>query len=356
MLSGLREGEHVYDQALAEKIIRRPSPELSETPLTGLKTLITPVDKLYVRNHFSVPSIDPTEWRLAVDGLVRAPARMSLKQLRAYPTAAAVSVVECAGNGGASGHLLRGGMGVIEWRGVRGAAVLEAAGGLSDARFVNVRGVDTGRDPDEDPSVTRYERSIPIEIFAERAILATHMNGEPLTPDHGAPLRLVMPGWYAMDWIKWLSELTLTAEASCSTYMEKRYRRFQHPDGESYGPMVRQIAVKSVITIPAPNLVVKGDQVDVSGLAWTGAGQVDCVDVRAGDMPWQRATIADASDSGDVVWWHATIAGLPAGTSMIVSRAHDSAGREQPESPHGGMYECNHITGVVVHRTADVSR
>lgn len=345
----------MYDQALADKLIRRQSPELSETPITGLKGLITPVEKLYVRNHFSVPAIDTSQWRLTIGGLVRKPAQLSLEALLAYPTTASIGVVECAGNGGASGHLLRGGMGVVEWRGVRAGAVLDDAGALSDARYVTVRGVDTGRDPDEDPDVTRYERSIPIDVFAERAMLATHVNGVPLPPAHGAPVRLVVPGWYAMDWIKWLGEMVLTTESSDSTYMRKRYRRFQRPDGESYGPMVRKIAVKSVIASPAPNQVLSGSDLEVSGLAWTGAGSVARVEVRAGARPWQTATIQDASEVGDVVWWTANVAGLAPGTSIIVSRAYDSSGRAQPDSPHGGMYECNHVTGVVVHRSASAS-
>jgi len=343
----------VYDQTLATRIVRRFDPELSETPLSGMRKLLTDPDKLYVRNHFPVPTVEESAWRLSLTGMVKKPLSLSTADLAELPTVSALTVIECAGNSGSSGHLLRGGVGVVEWGGVPLSSIIRDAQPHNDAAYATVRGIDTGRDPDEDPDVVVYERSLPLDDLIRRGILATHMNGEPLNADHGWPGRLVVPGWYAMDWIKWVCEIEFTDTPSESVYMTKRYRRYQYEDGESYGPLVRQMAVKSAICLPAPNEVVAGTPLNVEGFAWTGSGAIEQVEVKCGSSEWQAAEIRMSSDDGDIVWWQTDVAPVDIGSTLLVSRARDTSGRIQPAAPHGGMYECNHVSGITVHSVGD---
>lgn len=338
-----------YDRTEAERVVRRRSPEVSETPLCTQRALLTAPGKMYRRNHFPVPEIAADTWRLVVAGAVAAPFDLTLDDLAAFPIVERTTVLECAGNGGSSDHLQRGGFGVVRWSGVPLSALLaraipdEKAGPL----FVTVHAADTGRDPDEDESVRTYERSIPLDVAMSRGMLAVAMNSGPIPADHGHPARLVVPGWYGHDWVKWVTALEVTTRESRSVYMTRRYRAQQDEQGFSYGDYVRTMAVKSVITDPEQYETCR-QALTVSGLAWTGLGRITEVELRVNGGPWRTTDLAEEADDGAVVRWSTHVDDLQPGFQTLETRATDSHGRRQPRVPSGLMYEANHVSGLAV--------
>jgi DMSO/TMAO reductase YedYZ molybdopterin-dependent catalytic subunit len=338
----------MFDQREAARIVRRAVPELSETPTATASALLTPIDKFYRRNHFpEVPRVNG-DWTIALHGPGGALASVSSSDWPDLPSTTVTTVLECAGNGGSGAHLKRGGFGVAAWRGVTVREVLAGLGTMSGS-YVTFRGRDRGVDPDETEEVDHYERSIPLEVALERAVLATHMNGSPLPPDHGYPVRLVIPGWYGSDWIKWVDSITVTDHASEDVYSRDRYRRYQTEDGRSYGPMTRQVAVKSVLAAPAMDELVVGGTVDACGLAWTGTGAVTVVEIRLDDGPWQPVDVVEEADGGALVRWVGRLEAVRPGRHVVACRASDSAGNVQPDLPHGRMYEANHVLDTPVY-------
>lgn len=338
----------VFDQREAARIIRRATPELSETPTATASSLLTPTDKFYRRNHFpEVPHVEG-DWQVTLQGPDGAGGVMSSQEWDSLPTTSMTTILECAGNGGSGAHLKRGGFGVAAWRGVAVHEVLARLGPVSGS-YLTFRGRDRGVDPDETGEVDHYERSIPLEVAIERAVLATHMNGAPLPPDHGYPVRLVIPGWYGSDWIKWVDTITVSDHASDDVYSRDRYRRYQTEDGRSYGPMTRQVAVKSVLATPAMDELVGGGAVEACGLAWTGAGSVSAVEIRLDRGPWQPVDIVESTDGGALVRWSGRLEGIEPGSHTVACRASDSAGNVQPDLPHGRMYEANHVLDTPIH-------
>lgn len=342
----------VFDQREAARVVRRPAPELSEMPVACAAALLTPVDRFYRRHHFpTVPDIGPG-WRvsLTVDG--HAVGELTEAHMAAMPRVERLTVLECAGNGGSGEHLKRGGFGVARWSGVRMVEALTGvlAGGRDPAwAFATLRGRDRGRDPDEDHGIDYYQRSIPLDVALERGLLATHMNGVPLPPEHGRPLRLVVPGWYGADWIKWVESIDLSARASNDAYTTERYRRFQDDTGRSYGPMTRRVMVKSMVGSPVADQYCRNGRVELTGLAWTGEAAVTRVDVRLDGRAWEEAEVIDSADDGAVVQWRHLMTGVPVGPHTVSSRAADSSGEVQPLRPHGRMYEANHVLATPIH-------
>ena len=182
-------------------------------PLEALRWDVTPIGLHYLLTHYDIPKVDATTWRLEVGGLVERPLSLSLDELRARPTVEVAVTMECAGNGRAlvephvvSQPWLLEAVGTARWRGVPVAELLDEAGvrdGVVEALFTGLdRGVEGGEEQ-------AYERSLPLGDLAGDALLAYEVNGVPLPPQHGYPIRLVVPGWYGMTSVKWLSRITL---------------------------------------------------------------------------------------------------------------------------------------------------
>src|SRR6188472_1285212 len=198
-------------------------------PLEALRRPITPIGMHYVLIHFDVPEIDPSAYALVVDGRVRRPLTLTLDELRARPAVTMPVMLECAGTGRA--HLAPRpvsapwhdeAIGCAEWTGTPLRGVLEDAGLLDDAVEVlftgHDRGVDQGVEQD-------YQRSLPIaEALREDVLLAYAMNGQPLPPSHGFPLRLIVPEWYGMASVKWLRSITAITEPFQGVQQTQLYR------------------------------------------------------------------------------------------------------------------------------------
>jgi DMSO/TMAO reductase YedYZ molybdopterin-dependent catalytic subunit len=214
----LNHGEAHLAALDAGLLVRSADPLNCETPLPVLGGgLLVPNALFYVRNHFGIPDLDPANWRLSVGGLVERHLLLGLDRLRAMPSATTVATLECAGNGRAGLQLPapgeQWGLGAVstaEWTGVPLTEVLDQAGVQAAAQEVVFRGADAGH-VDGHHGPVRFERSLPVgQLGQAGALLAYAMNGEELPACHGYPLRLVVPGWYAVASVKWLTEIQLT--------------------------------------------------------------------------------------------------------------------------------------------------
>jgi DMSO/TMAO reductase YedYZ molybdopterin-dependent catalytic subunit len=186
-------------------------------PLEALKHDITPIGLHYLLTHFDIPKVDAETWELEVGGLVEKPLTLTLADVKARPARTLPVTLECAGNGRAlieprpmSQPWLQGAVGTAEWTGTPLAQLLEEAGLASEAREVVFSGLDRGIQGDIEHA---YERSLPVaEAMRGEMLLAYEINGQPLPPQHGFPLRLIVPGWYGMTHVKWLRSITAVAE------------------------------------------------------------------------------------------------------------------------------------------------
>jgi DMSO/TMAO reductase YedYZ molybdopterin-dependent catalytic subunit len=218
-------------------------------PLEALRYPLTPLGLHYLLIHYDIPVVDPAGWRLAVGGAVRRPLSLSLEDLRALPAAQRIVTMECAGNGRAqleprpvSQPWLVEAVGTAAWRGVDLGELLERAGVEDGAVEVLLTGLDRGVEGGVEQV---YERSIPI---GEEALLAYEINGEPLPPQHGFPLRAVVPGWYGMTNVKWLGSITVLTEPFTGFQQERAYRFRQ--DEDEPGEPVTRIVPRSLMAPP----------------------------------------------------------------------------------------------------------
>ena len=316
-------------------------------PLHPAAAGLTAVDDFFVRCNLPLPvSVAADEWRVDVVGTARDQA-LSVRQLRALlPAAEATVVLQCAGNG--RRHLAtpvpgsqwaNGAAGCAWFRGVRVADLAQALGGVDrDARYLTATGGDVA--PSRD---ARVERSVPVSKGLADCLLAFEMNGEPLTMVHGAPVRLIVPGYFAVNSVKHVAGLAFTRSESDAAIMRSRYRLAPPGTaGEPSQPTCWAMPVKSWITAPQPGPVRTGE-LDVAGVAFAGEAPVAQVEVSAdGGHTWACAQLDE--DRGAAAWrlFHHRLDAGP-GRLVLVSRATDSNGRVQPErSPsNAGGYAVN---------------
>jgi sulfite oxidase len=316
----------------------------AETPVREFTSWLTPNERFFVRSHFGPPSpesADPESWRLSVKGLVERELTFSLADLRAFPPTSITAVLQCSGNGrsfyrpNAPGvQWTRGAVGNAEWTGVRLQDVLGRAGIRRQTRHVQFQGADRPALP----TVPLFTRSIPIEKAVHPdTILAYEMNGRRLPLLHGAPLRLITPGWMAESCIKWLTDITLQEGESIGYYMQTAYRMpaASIEPGTSAPETamipVEAMVVKSLIAAPLDGDTVAKGPVTVQGVAWAGESEVVKVEVSCDDgKTWQEARfIGEARPYAWRQWqyvWHAKTPGPTA----FVCRATDAGGTVQP--------------------------
>jgi len=329
-------------------------------PLEALRWDLTPIGLHYLLTHYDIPHVDPASWRLEVDGLVGSPLSLSLEEIRARPAVETAVTMECAGNGRAlvephvvSQPWLLEAVGTARWRGTPVAALLEEAGvaeGASDVLFTGLdRGVEGGEEQD-------YARSVPLaEVLAGDALLAYEVNGVSLPPQHGFPLRLVVPGWYGMTSVKWLARITLLDAPHDGYQMRHGYRFRQHEDED--GEPITRIQLRSLMIPPGipefltRSRVVRAGWCEIEGRAWAGDAEIAGVDVSTdAGATWAEADLGDDS-LGRWAWrsWRFTWDAQP-GEYELCCRARDSVGKSQPlEAPWNlGGYANNAVQRVAV--------
>ena len=308
-------------------------------PLEGLRYDITPTGMHYLLIHFDIPDADADSWQLEVGGLVSNPISLSMADIRERPRVSMPVTMECAGNGRArlnprpvSQPWLLEAIGTAEWTGTPLRGILEDAGVDSSA----VELVFTGRDEGVQGGETQlYQRSLTTEdAMREEVMLVYEMNGAPLEPQHGYPLRLIVPGWYGMTSVKWLENIEAVAEHFTGYQMDQTYRYKTSPDDP--GVPVSTMRVRALMIPPGiPDFMTRTRLLDsgtvaLSGKAWAGRLEVTKVEVSSDDgMSWHQAELG--KQVGRFAWrnWSYKWNAEP-GTHYLSVRATDEEGNVQP--------------------------
>jgi sulfane dehydrogenase subunit SoxC len=307
-------------------------------PLEALRWDVTPVGLHYLLIHYDIPVVDPASWRLEVGGRVSRPLSLSLEDLCSRPAVTRAVTMECAGNGRArlephivSQPWLLEAVGNAEWTGVPVAALLEEAGLADDAVEVLFTGLDRGVEGGEEQS---YQRSLTLAEAADGPLLAFAINGEPLPPQHGFPVRLIVPGWYGMTSVKWLSRMDAVAEPFAGYQQATGYRIRAHEDDE--GTPVTRIMPRALMAPPGiPDFMTRARFVEpgpceVTGRAWSGWGAIEAVEVSTdGGTTWADASLGPEPSPGAWRAWSYAWDAAP-GEHELCCRARDAAGNAQP--------------------------
>ncbi len=332
-----------------------------ETPVEYFNTWLTPVPHFFVRNHMHEPSeLNSDNWRLTVGGEVEKPLTLTLAELSKLETHSVVNTLECAGNGRSLHRPQvpgiqwgKGAVGTARFSGPRLRDVLQRAGVKSSGKHVMFRGLD------EVPGkVPPFIRSIPIEKALDSdTLVATQMNGTPLTKHHGFPARALVPGWIGAASCKWLTEIKVLESEFVGNFMSPGYRFPNQPvkPGDAVKPedthVVTGLNVKSVISGPPDGASVKAGRVAVHGAAWAGEADIVKVEVSIdGGASWTPAALGH--DQARYAWrlwsYERKVKG---GDYTILSRATDSQGRTQPSSPawNPSGYLYNAVDQVKIH-------
>ena len=309
---------------------------------------LTPPGVHYVRDHFAIPK-PPSH--IEVDGLVETPTRLTLSDLRAMPARTIPVTLECAGNGrayidppapGEQWHL--GAVGTAEWTGVPLRAVLDRARVRSEAREILFAGADHAVHKDVGRDIA-FERSMPVaDALADGPLLAYAMNGGPLPPEHGAPVRLVVPGWYGMASVKWLARIRAIDRPFEGFFQKDRYVVGDRP--------LRTIAPRALITAPADGARIPRGRFIVRGKAWSGRAPVDLVEVSVDNgYGWHRATLGPAASPYAWRDWSVDLETGDRTELSILAYATTADGEQQPTQPVVNRlgYENNGARPILVH-------
>jgi sulfite oxidase len=333
-----------------------------ESPVEYFNTWLTPTPHFFVRNHMYEPSeLDASEWRLTVGGEVEKPLTVSLADLRKMEAHSVVNTLECAGNGRG---LFRpqvpgiqwgkGAVGTARFSGPRVRDVLHRAGVKATGKHVMFRGLD------EIPGkVPPFIRSIPLEKAMDgETLIATNMNGSPLTKHHGFPARVLVPGWVGSASCKWITEIKVLEAEFVGNFMNPGYRMPNQPlqPGQPVKPEdthpLTALNVKSVIAAPRDGANVNPGRVMVHGAAWAGEADITKVEISTDSgASWNPAALGH--EQARYAWrlWSYAWKVDRAGDYAIMSRATDNLGRTQPAAglwnPSGYLY--NTIDQVKVH-------
>jgi len=320
-------------------------PANAETPLDALReNFITPVDLFYMRNHGPVPEMDIKNYRLEVKGMVENELRLSLDELmNDFPKQTVMATLQCAGN--RRDQLIEiapvpgevpwqsGAIGNATWSGARLKDILKKAGIKKGAEYAAFMGAD---DVIRNGKNVGFGASIEIDkALCDEVLLAYEMNGKPLEPIHGAPFRVVVPGYIGARSVKWLTEITLQKTPSNNYFQAHAYQLFppqasaETVDWDS-GLQLSELQVNCVITFPQKNNVVKSKTLNVQGYA-LGAKKIARVDVSIdGGETWSTAKLLHQKEKWAWAFWEADIQ-LPNGEHEIIARAFDTASNTQPE-------------------------
>ncbi|MDN3557763.1 sulfite oxidase [Halomonas maura] len=315
-------------------------------PLEGLAYATTPPGMHYVLTHFDIPRVDPGTWRLEVDGRVARSLCLSLEDLRARPRVTQPVTLECAGNGRArleprphSQPWLDEAVGTGEWTGTPLGPLLQQAGLLDDAKEVLFSGLDRG---EQGEIVQWYQRALSAaDSLRPEVLLADEMNGAPLPPQHGFPLRLIVPGWYGMAQVKWLHRITVLDEPFWGYQQNVFYRIAQ--DDDDPGVQLTRIYPRALMVPPGMPVfetrerLLSPGPLTLHGRAWSGWGAIARVDVStdAGEH-WHQSELEPPSAPHAWQAWSWTWE-AEEGRHELLCRATDAAGNVQPLWPRWNL-------------------
>jgi len=353
-----------------ERIVRSESPLNLEMPFSTLDSFITPTKSFYVRTHFPIPAIDRNAWWLHIEGEVEKPFAIDYEQLMTLDPVTISVTLECAGNNrnflepkvkGVQWRL--GAVGTAEWTGVPLSVLLDRATLKPNASEVVLEGADRGmlEEPKSPPGELKFARSIPLEKARRDVLLAYKMNGEDLPPEHGFPVRAIVPGWYAMASVKWLQRIIVNDRPFTGYYQTIDYAYWQRTDyghwqrGEEIAELtpLTEMQVKAEIARPAEGETVPANtSVPVHGAAWACDAEITKVELSTdGGVTWRDAKLlGESKPNAWRLWQFNWQTPLSPGTQTLIARATDSRGLTQPvnRDPDRGTYMINHLLPIEV--------
>ena len=312
-----------------------PQPVNPDRPMViweRLKSWITPQEDFFSVKHYGIPEVDSAQWSLGISGLVSKPRSFNLEDLKARPRQEYTATLECSGNGASEGFM--GAIGNAVWGGTPLAPLLEECGVQPGGIEVVFFGTDQGTEKIRGNEYQQnFARSLSIQdARKDGVLLAYEMNGKPLLQDHGAPLRLIVPGWYGVAWVKWLDRIELHDRRFLSRFMGRDYVTIR---GEQRGDAIiwRETSVGKMNLKSIVARVTRKDKgnVRVMGAVWNDGTPLKAVQLRIDDGPWQDTELGEGLDSRHCwTFWSHAWRNPAAGEHTLVSRAVDVQGRMQP--------------------------
>jgi sulfane dehydrogenase subunit SoxC len=310
-------------------------------PLEALRYPITPAGLHYLLIHYDIPDVDADTWTLSVEGRVARQLTLTLADLRERPAHKVTSTMECAGNGRAllSPHVvsqpwLLEAVGNAIWKGVPLKAILEEAELLDDAVEVVFTGLDRGV---EKEVLQSYQRSLGLdEALSDDVLLAYEMNGAPLLPQHGFPLRLLVPGWYGMTNVKWLTSISVIDEPF-QGYQQTAGYRYRDTEEEEGTPVTRMVPRALMVPPGIPDFntrarTVSAGPCELQGRAWSGWAPISRVEVSTdGGETWADADLEPVESRWSWRGWRFEWGADEPGEYVLCCRARDEAGNVQPD-------------------------
>jgi DMSO/TMAO reductase YedYZ molybdopterin-dependent catalytic subunit len=337
--------------------VRQKEPINFEFPFDKLDSFLTPNDLFYIRNHFKAPQLTTDSYHLRIHGAVENPLTLNYQQLREFPSETRTATLECAGNSriflvpqveGAQWEL--GAVGNAQWTGVPLRILLEQAGLGKSACEVVFEGADRGTPKEKPipPGPISYARSLPLaKAVRPEVLVAYQMNGRELAQNHGYPARLIVPGYYGMASVKWLTSIQVLEEAFQCYWQTSDYGYWNYIDGKPVRRPLSEIALKSQIARPRMYEVIPADsEYTVTGAAWCGNTEVSEIELSTdGGQHWAAADFIDPARP--YVWrrwqfvWHVP---QKPGQYTLAARAKDANGVVQPagHNPNHGTYIINY--------------
>jgi DMSO/TMAO reductase YedYZ molybdopterin-dependent catalytic subunit len=329
-------------------------------PLEALRYPVTPVGLHYLLIHYDIPAVDAERFSLTIGGRVDRPLSLTLDQLRDRPSVELAVTMECAGNGRAllaprplSQPWLLEAVGTARWRGTPLRPLLEEAGPTGGAVEVLFTGLDRGV---EGGAAQSFQRSLPIqEALRHEVLLAYEMNGAPLLPQHGYPLRLIVPGWYGMANVKWLASITVT-DVPFHGYQQARAYRLRQDEQDAGEPLTLMLPRALMVPPGDPEFLTRERVLPfrsctIEGRAWSGYAPIAGVEVSANSgATWNEAQVERADGAWEWShWWYEWTPPAP-GRYELSCRARDEAGNVQPIDQRWnlGGYANNAAQGVAV--------
>ncbi len=351
------------DEALRDgRIVRSEDPLNLEMPFSMLDSFITPTKSFYVRTHFPIPAIDKDKWWLHVEGEVEKQLAINYQELLELESLTVPVTLECAGNNrnflepkvkGVQWGL--GAVGTAEWTGVPLSILLDRAALKPEAGEVILEGADGGmlEDPKCPAGELKFARSVPLAKAREDVLLAYKMNDADLPPEHGFPLRAIVPGRYAMASIKWLTRIIVTDRPFTGYYQTMDYAYWTRRGEIAQLVPLSEMQVKAEIARPSEGeIVAANSNVRVHGAAWTSDGEITKVELSTdGGATWNETKlVGESKPNAWRLWEFDWRTPSKPGRASLIARATDSNGRTQPAQRDldRGTYMINHLLPIAV--------
>ncbi|HEY8748048.1 MAG TPA: molybdopterin-dependent oxidoreductase [Tepidisphaeraceae bacterium] len=315
-----------------------PQPIDAKRPMVkweDLREWITPDNQIFAVSHYGTGKVNLSDWKLKIEGRVEKPVELSLDQIKARPATTLAATLECSGNGSTAGFM--GAVGNANWTGTSLASLLAECGIKPEAIEVAFWGADVGKETIRNkPYQQNFARTLRLDQI-KNAILAWDMNGKPLPAAHGAPLRLIVPGWYGIAWVKWLTGIELRDRPLMNRFTARDYVTLRgHKNGDSIEYSETAVGPMQVKSLVGRVTKQSDGSLHLTGAAWSRE-PIGKVELRVDNSPWFEADLLPrpaGTPAGSPAWtfWSYDWKTPTPGEHTIVSRATDAGGRVQPEA------------------------